>query len=139
MGIERLTRLLSIVRKPVESVTWIMAFCLLVFALYLASPWYVPNYPDIITARTESDRIVEYAVSLIFFCGSLPGVVFPLLGDGPRRKALKFATFFLFAAFLFQTVLRGLSEGWIPPNWIAPATLTLISGALRLYLEVKKE
>lgn len=131
-------KLLDIARKPVEAVTFIIAFSLLAFSLYLVSPWYEPGY-DRVIADSPTNRYVEYVVGVAFFLISLPGAIFPFLNDGARQNALKFATFSMFIAFLFQAILRIVSVGWTPVHWLSVLVISLICGALRLYLEVKRD
>jgi hypothetical protein len=128
--------ILKAVRSPVEGIVGIFSSGLLVYALYLASPWYHANY-NVTTAALQ--RNVEYILAATMMLASLPGLVAPFIRKERRHRSLKLGTFGVFMSFLFLTVLRVIVFGWIPLSWLPLLMISLASAFLHIWLTVRKE
>lgn len=125
---------LKALRSPVEGVLWIYSTGLFLYACYLASPLY--NMAGSVVSSSLSPPGM-YGLAVLFMIVSLPGIIAPLLKN--RTKALKFATFGIFLAFLFLVILRVTLVGWVPVLWFPQLLVSLTSGYLHLWLKVRRE
>lgn len=135
--VKKLAWLVNAVRNPVEMVLFVYSFGLLLFALFLISPFYVANAGSSIW-QIVPERAAEMVVGLLFFLVSLPGTIAPFQKKTKRVATTKKAALCMFSAFLFLAILRILIYGWLPATWLPLLMISLTSGGLRLYLEVRR-
>lgn len=133
-----MSKLLALARHPVETVIFIISLGLFVFAAYMLSPVYEGAFQSPVKAGLEG-RTQEYIVGFAFTVTSLFGLLAPIAKDGLRSKLFKLGSFFMFANFLFLTILRIVTIGWTPWTWEPTLMIAVISGVLRLFLEVQKK
>lgn len=134
--------LLNAARNPVESILFIFSMSLLLYALFVMSPFYSPDQglpPNgSVVADSFPNRLSEFVLGGIFLLFSLPGVVALFLKDGARISCLKLSSFMLFLAYTFLAILRLVIYGPTPVTWLNLLAVSLACGVLRLYLEVRR-
>jgi hypothetical protein len=136
-GVMRLLgKILSAARNPVEGIIFIFSTGLFVYAIYLLSPWYAPNYPTAISAGLGG---LEAFAAIFFAVTALPGMVAPFMRKERRTRSLKIASIAVFLSFLFLMILRIVIFGWIPLTWLPLIMISLASGYLHVWLKVRQE
>jgi hypothetical protein len=133
-----LTWLRASANNPVESIVFICALGLFVFAIYLAIPQASLEHIASPITQNFAVQVQAWFIAGVMFLCSLPGLLFPLFKGAVRTKTLKLASFCLFATFFFLSVLRVMTFGWIPLNWVTTLMISLINGVARLFWEGKK-
>ena len=132
-----LAKLVSAAKSPVEGVIHIFSTGLLLYASYLLSPWYEPNYVTAVSAGLQNNA--EVGLAILYVVCSAPGIIAPFFKNKTRTTLLKLASFGVFLSFLFLAVLRITLLGWLPLTWLPPVMISLASGYLHIWLEVTKE
>lgn len=123
-----------IVDNPLYAIIGVLAVIMLVFGVYLGSPWYVPG-PDATAGNIFESRWSQFIVSLAY-CTPSAIAIYGLIRKS--RRAITSAAFWLFFIYLFATILRISVIGWVPFTWLFILCGGLIAGVIRLSLEVRK-
>lgn len=119
---------------PWETVLVIIALIMLVFGLYLVSPWY-PQIPALSTAVFAQvfQSANERMFLAIFYVGA---PLLTLAGIATKkRRWTKTGALGLFMIYLFAALLRISTVGFTPVYWLFILGLGLIAGVARLQLK----
>lgn len=125
-------RLHFVERKPIEVIMFIIAIGLLAYSLLVLSPFYVSDYGNAI-AEGFASRGFEVGITLGFMASSIPGIIAPFNPKIPNIF-MEWGSMGMFLSFLFLTILRVMLYGFMPLTWIHLLTLSLVCGAVRIYL-----
>jgi hypothetical protein len=125
-----------VANHPVESITFVFSVTLVISALWIVGPWYIPSADSPIQAAFVR-RVVEVSVGGILLICGLPGTIAPF-STKPLGK-LKVGTMLVFLCFFFLALLRLLIFGLLPLTWLPILMIALASGILRLHLGTRLE
>lgn len=110
--------------RPELVIEIILAVVLIIFAIYLGSPWYVAGPTTVIGNSIEADA-VRVMTAVIYL---VPGIT--TLAFFKNDRVRMYGIFGLFLAYLFTTILRILSIGFTPLMWIFTLALALIAATV---------
>ena len=117
----------SIDGNPHLVIECVLALALIIFGLYVASPWYV------VTASNALGAIADTQISRSILGGLyLVPALMTLIGF-KRKHLRKWGAFGMFCAYLFAVLLRLLTVGFFPFIWLFMFALSLIAGTLYIY------
>lgn len=107
----------------------ILAVMLVLYGVYIGSPLYTSDATTGLGQVLESTWVI-YTTAIMYF---VPGVI-TLVGLGRESKTwLSAGSFGMTLAFLFSTILRLLTIGFVPAIWLFYVALVGISGVCYLY------
>lgn len=130
-------RIGRIVIWPIESMQSIIAIALILFGLFLLSPWYVPS-PQFIEAASVSTNVLlrDGIFSLLFIAPALTTVLGWFSTKFRTSEWRARACFGMFVAIMFVTLLRIILIGFTPPIWLFYLGMGLISAVCYLHWKV---
>jgi hypothetical protein len=121
-------------RDPVYTIGVILAVGLIMFAIYFIGPWYVGG-PTTAIGLVFDNPITRAVLGVIYLVPSIA----VLVGAKGGRKYRRFGTFGMSLCFLFITMLRLVTIGFVPAIWIFVLVCTLISSLVYLYVSINEE
>lgn len=128
---DRLTRLITF--RPLSVIETILAVVLVIFGIYLDSPFYESFPTTSIGAVFEAD-LARLLISLVYL------VPPALLLIGHRKSSDKFRSvglFGIFLAYFFITILRLATFGWQPLSWLFTLALAIIAAIVFINFKLK--
>lgn len=128
----------GIAARPIQAIEVVVALTLLVFGLYIMSPFYVITTTAAIAESFGQEQALRSAVGFIFYIiPSSPTVLslfFPRF-DTPKWHAK--ANLGMFIGVMFLTLLRLLTVGLFPFTWLFSLGLGLVAAVCYLYWKAK--
>lgn len=122
---------------PVEAVIAVFSLGLMVYALFVLSPFYHADLGNSIAASLPA-RWQEMLLGSFFLSTSIPGLIAPFNRKVPN-VFLEWGTMGMFMSFLFLTIVRIALYGWIPFTWLTLLVISVASGILRIYLRSHRQ
>lgn len=125
--------------RPYEIIELILAVVILGFGIYLATPLYQATGTTAIGAVFDS-YVGRTVLSILYIVPPL----FTLAGYcfNKYKRSLAFRSWGalgIFNAYLFVSILRVITQGWIPVIWTFLLALSLIAGVIHLRLQYERK
>lgn len=125
--------------RPYEIIELILAAVILGFGIYLASPLYEATSTTAIGALFES-YVGRTILSILYIVPPLFTLAGFCLEKSKRSLACRsWGALGIFNAYLFVSILRVITQGWIPVIWIFLLALSLIAGVIHLRLQYERK
>lgn len=122
-----------LLNRPLHVVLGVVVTTMLLFGLYLVSPFY-EAVPTSAIAVVFDTRWVQYIVAAFYVT---PGVLY-IWGTVKRsKKLLRRSASWAFYVYTFAAVLRIVSVGFFPWIWLFILALGLIAAVIRLSMELR--
>lgn len=119
-------------QHPVEAVIFVISLCLMIYSVFVFTPWYHADMGNSI-ATGFPVRWHELVIAGFFFGSTVPGLIAPFNKKVPN-VFLEWGTFGMSLSFLMLTILRVTLYGWIPFTWLAFVAIGVSCAILRIYL-----
>lgn len=119
--------------NPIYAIGVIMAGALLIFGLYLGSPWYVGG------ATTAIGQAFDQTVPRVILAGLYIVPTFSVILGTKYKGFRRFGMFGTALMYLFASVLRITTIGFTPFIWVFLLACALASGVVYLYVSLKTE
>ncbi len=121
-------------RTYLEYIEIALALLLLIIGASVASPWWTPSHNPSLNAAVNAQFLSRYSVAT--FLVLIGGIdIYNIFR--PKESSLRIRQMCMmssFVVFLFLTILRIVTISPEQIIWMAPLTLSVISGIIRVYL-----
>ncbi len=125
--------------RPYMVIELILAVVILGFGIYLASPFYHAAATTTIGALFDS-YVGRAVLSFLYIVPPLFTLVGFCVKNYTRSLAFRsWGALGIFNAYLFVSILRIITQGWIPVIWIFLLALSLIAGVIHLRLQYERK
>ncbi len=125
--------------KPYTIIELILAVVILGFGIYLASPLYQAAPTTTIGAIFDS-YVGRAFLSILYIAPPLVTLAGVTLKNQTKSLAYRsWGALGIFNAYLFVSILRIITQGWIPVIWIFLLALSLIAGVIHLRLQYERK
>jgi hypothetical protein len=126
--------------RPYEIIELILAVGILGFGIHLPTPLYKVVSTTTAIGTVSDSYMGRIVLSILYIVPPL----FTLAGLCLKRykRSLAFrswAALGIFNAYLFVSILRVITQGWIPVIWIFLLALSLIAGVIHLRLQYERK
>lgn len=123
------------VENPAFAILAVLSFALLIFGVYLGSPYYVSG-PQAAASQLFHDQIDQLVLAAVYVTPPL----MTLYGVfAKKRKWIVKGAKWLFVVYLFATLLRITAIGFTPLLWVFLLACGLTAGICSLSLEFKQK